>query len=326
MRKLAVGLVALGVFLAVAAPMVRFYMYPKLAVAPADQNSTSVLVGPGATIFDTATLSEITTDLTTTNLTVGDVKAAEAEGNNVVVWQATTSSRSSDGVIRSRDIERYAFDATTGEAVNCCGEFVSEEEGVETPVEHKGLQVKFPFNTQKDSYDWWDGTLREAVEIKYVGTETVEGLSLYKFSHAIEATKVGEREVPAALIGESGDENVMADVVYSNVRTLWVEPNTGVVIKREEIQDNTLDYDGTPRITTTKVTTGFDDATVKANADKYGPLGKQLHLLHTVLPPVLLILGLLAAVGGFLLLRRDDRRQGSTDDSSEDETLTMSKV
>ena len=45
--------------------MLKVYAYPQLAVAPTDQNSVTVLVGPDATIFDTATLTEITTDLTT---------------------------------------------------------------------------------------------------------------------------------------------------------------------------------------------------------------------------------------------------------------------
>ena len=124
MKKLGLVLAGLGAFLLVLAVMLKVYVYPQLAVAPADQNSVTVLTGPGATIFDTATLEEVTTDLTTQVLTVGDVDAAEEEGNGVVVWQSLTSTKDSDGVIRSRDVERAAFDEYTAEAVNCCGEFI----------------------------------------------------------------------------------------------------------------------------------------------------------------------------------------------------------
>jgi hypothetical protein len=84
-RKTSVVLIALGAFLIVLAPMVRWYAYPRVAVAPAAQKSVTTLVGPDATIFDIATLKEITTDLTTTVRTVGDTKAADKAGNGTVV-------------------------------------------------------------------------------------------------------------------------------------------------------------------------------------------------------------------------------------------------
>ena len=77
-----------------------------------------------------------------------------------------------------------------------------------------------------------------------------------------------------------------------------------MIIKRQEKQDNTLDYQGTPKITTTKVTTGYDAKTVKDNADAYGSLGSQLHLIRVVLPPISLVLGLLLLVAGFVVSRR----------------------
>ena len=51
-------LVGVGCFLIVAALMVRFYAYPKLAVAPVNQNSVTKLQAEGATFFNTGTLTE----------------------------------------------------------------------------------------------------------------------------------------------------------------------------------------------------------------------------------------------------------------------------
>jgi len=304
MRKSSVVLLVVGGFLLALAPMLRFYTYPNLAVAPVNQNSVTTLVGPGATIFDIGSLKEIQTDLTTKVRTVGAAKASDKAPGDTVVWVSSSSTRSSDGVMRSRDVERVAFDAHTAEAVNCCGEFVSETEGEETPVEHDGLLVKFPFQTQKKTYDFWDGSLLKAVPIQYKGTSEIQGLKVYEFQQTIEPTKTGTMELPMSLLGEKGDQNVTADRMYSNTRTLWVEPVTGVVIKRTEVQDNTLNYEGEPRITTTKVTTGFDDATIKKNVDEYKPLASQLTLLRFTLPLVCLVLGLVLLVAGFVLARR----------------------
>ncbi len=319
MRKLGLVVVGLGAFLIATGLLVRMYAYPTLAVAPKGQESVTTLVGPDATVFDTSTFHEIQTDLTTTVVTTGDVAAADEQGNGVVVWESKTSTKSSDGVIRSRDIERVAFDAHTAEAVNCCGEYLEEEEGTRVPLEHQGLLVKFPFDTQKQTYDFWDGSLKKTVPIEYVDTETVEGLETYKFVHTIPPTEVGEREVPASLLGEPGDGNLTAQSMYSNVRTLWVEPNTGVIINRSETQNNTIAYNGEDRIVTSNVVTGFDDATVKGNVDKYAQKATLLNLAKSVLPWTFGLLGLLGIVGGLLLHRRGD----SSDELAGDDSTTV---
>jgi Porin PorA len=305
-RKLGLVVVGLGAFLIATGLLVRLYAYPTLAVAPKGQESVTTLVGPDATIFDTSTFHEIQTDLTTTVVTTGDVPAADEQGNGVVVWESKSSTKSSDGVVRGRDIERVAFDAHTAEAVNCCGEYLEEEEGTRVPLEHQGLLVKFPFDTQKKTYDFWDGSLKKTVPIEYVDTETIEGMETYKFEQTIPPTEIGEREVPASLLGESGDGNLTAQSMYANVRTLWVEPNTGVIINRSETQNNTIAYNGEDRIVTTNVVTGYDETTIKGNVDKYAQKAKLLNLAKSVLPWTLGLLGLLGMAVGFLLHRRGD--------------------
>jgi hypothetical protein len=303
-RKLSLVLIALGAFLIVLAPMVRWYAYPRLAVAPAAEKTVTTLVGPDATIFDIQTLKDITTDLTTTVRTIGDTRAADEAGNGTVVYVNSTSTRSSDGVMRSRDVERIAFNQRTGEAVNCCGEFVSDTEGVQTPIKHKGLVAIFPIPTEKKTYQFWDATLKTATPIKYTGKGTVEGVDVYIFENTTEPTKVGTQEIPLNLLGLDGTDNVTADEMYSVVRKLWVEPNTGVILKRSEQVLDTLNYDGQPRLTLTKVNTQYDDKTVKHNADKYGAEGRLLHLVRSVLPLASLLLGLIVLFLGLTLGRR----------------------
>ncbi|MFZ2503077.1 MAG: DUF3068 domain-containing protein [Nocardioides sp.] len=306
MRRLGLILVGLGAFLLVTAMLVKFYAYPKLAVAPKNQDSVTTLVGPGATIFDTSTLKEVQTDLTRKVRTIGDVKAADEQGGNAVVWYSKSSTKSSDGVVRSRSTDKVAFNATTGEAIDCCGTYEETEEGQPEEITYEGLLVKFPFNTQKQTYDFWDGNLRKTFPIKYLGTEEIEGLTVYKFEHVIEPTQYATIELPLSLLGEAGEGNVEAPRFYSNTRTLWVEPETGVIIKRNEAQDNTINYNDEPKLTTTKVSIGYDDVTVKENVDKYAPLASGLKLARTTLPIGFGLLGLLALIGGAFLARRPE--------------------
>jgi hypothetical protein len=316
-RKKTTGIVLMGVgaFLLTLALLSRFYVYDQLAVAPVDQDSTSTLVGPDATVFDISTMEEITTDLTTTAVTLGDIDAAEDAGGDTVVWVNTSSTEDSDGVVRSRSIDRVAFDAHTGEAVNCCGEYYSSVEGEEEPVEHKGLVFKFPFGTEKKTYDWWDTSLLDTVPIEFEEVEEVEGVTTYRFSHTIEPTEVGTIDLPAELLGEEGDETLTGERMYSNVRTLWVEPRTGVVIKRQEQQNNTIAYNGVDQITTTEVTSAFTDEMVKDNAEEYGGLSTMLNLLQNIVPLAGLIIGLLLLLGGLLIVLASRRgEQNAADD------------
>ncbi len=297
-------MLGIGVFAIVAAGLLRFYAYDQVAIAPIDQNSVSTLVGPDATIFDTGALQEIQVDLTTRAKTVGLVKETEDAGDDVRVWEITTSTSDQNGVMRSRSVERIAFDTHSGEAVNCCGAYIETEAGNKVAVKRKGLLVKFPFGTEKKTYDWWDTDLGQAVPIKYVKDEQIEGVDTYKFEQTIEPTVVATQEVPASVLGEDAEGNLEAEMTYSNVRTLWVEPRTGVVIKRAEQQLNTIRYDGTDRVITTEVTTGFDDKTVKDNAETYGSLSTMLFLVRTLVPLLLLLLGLGLLVAVVVLTRR----------------------
>lgn len=304
--KLGPILSGIGGFLLVMGILLNVYAYPKLATAPMDQDSISTLFGPDATVFDSdpESLKEINTDLTTTAQTLGDVEAAEEAGDNVRVWVNSTSTKSADGVVRSRSVERVAFDGFTGEAVNCCNAFSETVQGQPEDVTFEGQVFKFPFQTEKKTYKWWDGTLKRAIDATYEREEEVDGLNTYVFVQTIEPEVWTQMEVPPEVVGERGKEAVVADRTYGNVRTFWVEPETGVVIKRVEEQSATLRVGDEDRTTLTEVTTAFTDETVQANIDEYGPKSSQLKMIRSTLPLVLGIGGLLLLVIGLLLTRR----------------------
>lgn len=303
-------LVGVGVFVLIAAALLKFYAYPKLAVAPKDQNSVTSLSATGATIFDTnpAVLSEVTTDLTVKSTTKGDVPASESAsdklGRDVVVWAGTQTIVDGDGTVRSQSADRTAFDASTSEAVDCCDNFVEDEADVRTPVKRDGIVYKFPFGTGHKAYRWWDDSLGDTVVMKFVKETSIKGLDVLEFHGNVPETAVGTMDVPASVVGETGDGNVTADKMYANERTFWVEPHTGVIINREEKQRSTLQVNGQERLVMTDADLSYTPAQVSTNVDDWSGKAFLLGLIDGVLPWLVMLLGVLLVVGGLLLGRR----------------------
>jgi hypothetical protein len=303
-RLLGPLLFGLGAFLLVAGLLIKFYAYPRLAVAPIDQNSVTKLQATGAEIFDAATLKPLTTDLSVQSRTVGDVKASQERGNNVRVWVGTTSIRSDDGVVRSRSTTRTAFDATTAEAVNCCGAFNESTEGDRKAVKRTGLVFKWPFNTEKKDYKVWDDTLGDTVTAKYVKESSVKGLKTYEFKLVVPRTKVGSQEVPASVVGEPGTGNVQADSMYATTNDYQIEPLTGAIVTQSLASTNTLAVDGEDRLTTTKADLQYTPATVDSNVKDFKSKASLLKLVQTTAPIITIVLGLILLALSIVLGRR----------------------
>jgi hypothetical protein len=85
--------------------------------------------------------------------------------------------------------------------------------------------------------------------------EEIEGVRVYRFKQTIEPTDIdlqasrGESEftsVPGSLVGRPDKPSVKTNRMYSNVRTLWIEPETGVIVKAEEEQLTTSTWPVSP--------------------------------------------------------------------------------
>jgi hypothetical protein len=303
------------------------------ADAPEDApRKRSESFGPNATYLkvtkDGASIE--TGDLVSVRTVVGDVEASqdasEELGQDIAIWETYTYTNPLDDraytVAKplSGRIDRVAFDRRTGEAVDCCDTTTKSgmlPNGRPRPAEEmvfEGQYFKLPFNTQQQDYLFWDGTLRTATPLVFEEEEEIEGLTTYRFKQTIEPTDVDElttaegeefTQVPGSLVGRPRAASVRTDRMYSNTRTLWIEPETGVIVKAEEDQLTTLDIDGEPAATITDVVISYDDQTVAANADTYSSLATQLRLIRWIVPVVGLVLGLLLVGLGVLLMRRD---------------------
>jgi hypothetical protein len=295
----------LGVFLIVLAPMLRWYAAPRLALAPLDQYSKTVSTAPGASYFDLSVLKVQTgQDLTATRQVRGDVKAGNG---STAVWDVFVSVENPSRNVISANLDRVAFDRHTSEAVNCCKEAIDGK-----PVKHEGISYKFPFGAEQKTYQYFDTTLRKATPMRYSGTTQVGGLTVYRYVQTIPPTQVAQLQVPGSLVG-STEPAVTAGQYYSNVRTVWVEPTTGVIVKGQEKQLSTLrDSSGQDKLTLTQATLTFTPKTVAEQAKTAKDGKAQITLISTTLPLVSLLLGLiLGGLGLWLLLSAPRGATGS---------------
>ena len=272
-RGVGIVLIGLGVFLVVLAALLRFTVVPAIAKAPLSPGEDTGGVtqtdqnGVAAVLLDPATLTERTdVPLTATRFTRGDVPASqtsEALADDLAIYESFIRTEDNTGTVVSASTIRVAFNRVTSELSNCCGANFDGQE-----IEFAGINpLKFPMFTQAQDYRYFDATLEEAVPIQYVGTEDLEGLSVYRFEQTIEARQIGTLEVPGDLVGFPLPSFV-APRYYANERTLWVEPTTGAIVKGEERQVQTLrGPDGTDKVTVIDAVVGTSASEVNAKVN-----------------------------------------------------------
>ncbi len=328
-KKTGIAVMGLGAFLLVLGLLSKFYMYDRLAVVPFNQNTTSIsetAPGADAEYLDIANGIKVTTGpLRSVRITTGDIdlskEASDELDQDVAVWDTYVCTDTPDfdcasgetPLSSSHDV--VAFDRTSAETVDWDGA-VSESDGEAIDDPFEGLYFKFPFNTQKETYQFWDGTLNKALPAEFEEETDIDGLTVYKFVQTIEPTKTGTTDVPGNLV-DSDEATVTADRIYSNVRTLYVEPVTGAIISGGESQDAYLELNGVRGATTTKATLQYTDDYVQENVDEYKSKASLLAAVKTTIPLVASILGLLLLAGGALLVARGKRK----DDNDESETV-----
>jgi DUF3068 family protein len=297
-RRLGYVLVFAGLFLLFFGLFERVYAYPRLKKAPLDQYSTPVAAGTG-TYFNRGQLKEVTgAQLENLRTVRGDTGAGTDE---VAVWDSfnSTVATADKGVITATQ-ERIALDRVTAQSVQCCGE----------NPRHQGLTLKFPFDTRKQAYQFWDGPAQRALPAAFTREEKLQGVKVYRFEQRIERLTVGSQELPGALAGDPDTPSVKTNIVYSNMKTLWVEPATGLIVKAQQDASQVLETQGGEQVLTLiDAVLTYDDATVDKNADDAAGGARRLRLLGVILPGGALILGLVLVVVGLTLLRSPEGRR-----------------
>jgi uncharacterized membrane protein len=306
-RRVGFVLVFVGFFLVFSSLFMRFYAYPRLEKAPLNQYSEPVAIGTG-TYFNLAQLREVTAELQNIRVVKGDAKAGNA---STAVWDtfSVTKDLGDNGVL-SADQERVALDRVSGESMHCCGE--------QPP--HTGLTFKFPFNTQKRTYSFWDTTAKQAFPATYTGTERIDGLLVYRFEQRFGNVRLRTVQVSGAQAHQPGVATVPATVIYGNHKTLWVEPRTGIIVKAgQDVSQVLQTEDGQPVLTVVKAQLVYDGKTVSGNADDARTAAGQLRAIQWVLPIGALVVGVVLIVLGIVLIGRHPVGRHVADQTEETE-------
>jgi hypothetical protein len=299
-RRIGFVLVFVGLFLLFFGLFERVYAYPRLKKAPLDQYSRPVATGTGS-YFNRSPdkLREITgAQLKNVRTVRGDVAAGSDE---VAVWDSfnSTVDTADQGVITATQ-ERIALDRVTAQSVQCCGE----------NPRHQGLTLKFPFDTRKTTYQFWDAPAQRALPAAFTREERINGVTVYRFEQRIDQLDIGDQDIPGALAGDPDTPSIQTDVVYSNAKTIWVEPATGIIVKAQQDVSQVLRTQGGEEVLTlVDAVLTYDEATVDANADDAASGANQLRLLGTIVPIAALALGLIALAAGLVLLRSPEGRR-----------------
>ncbi|GAA4697274.1 DUF3068 domain-containing protein [Phytohabitans rumicis] len=316
MRRVAAAvLLSLGVFAIVLAALLRFYVHDKLAVAPLDPESTTVSQGGGMTVFYPGTFTQRTdATVTATRIIRGSLTAPEVKvDGDLALWRVGLVLQDDKDVLVSATEEQVCVDRRTAESLAKCSNQRIDDD---ISVVHSGLAYKFPFNTEKKDYPYFDLNSRASTPpMKFDGEDKVNGLPVYRFVQKIPAVKIQDREVPGSLV-KSTEASVTAARMYENTRTVWVEPYSGLIVKgQEEVRQWLRGPDGTDGQVLLAGTLGFTQETVQNQVADGEEARNKLRMIQFTGPLVLLAVGLLLIVGGVFLLPR--RRRGGSGDGAE---------
>lgn len=294
-------LIAVGAFLVTLAPLLRFYVYGQIAVAPSDYFIIQHNSDNDATYFDVQSLKVRHHVKVTSTATIrGNVALSHGKTD---VWDEFVSVATDGGTTVSYQQQRTAFNGHTGYAVNCCDAFI----GSDRSAKQSGLVFKWPFFAKKRSYPFYDTSTKSTHPINYAGTTKLNGVTVYIYRQHIGPVQTDTEQIPGKLVGLKHEKGmVTAGLWYTNTRTYWVEPVTGAPVKVSENQLQQLKAPGAagPGLTVFKAdmqTTPHDEQHL---LDLASSQSLELRLLHGIIPLISLIVGAIVIAVGALLATR----------------------
>ncbi|MGA6203390.1 DUF3068 domain-containing protein [Nocardia testacea] len=327
-RTVACVLVGLGALLIVAALMIPTYTVSKMAKTPLDLEITTVAVNQKdqeSLVLDSSSLTaegrsaEVNKNVPLVSqrfLTVED----PSDADEMTIQAGNTLRRidkSGDTGVLTAYVDRVTIDRKTGEPVatdpngsiaittNAKGESLAD------PVQHTGLQYRFPIGTEKKTYPYFDVLARTTTDMVFQEETEINGTKVYHFRQQVPVTRLADvskaptnkLELPAAKWGvEGGEEPVTMYRFYGNTRDVWVEPETGTIVKGGEqlniFYSRTADKVEVPALKANMV---FDTDTVESQLAVAKDNIDKLSLFGRVLPIVFGIVGVLALIAGLVL-------------------------
>ncbi len=297
-------LTLLGAFFLLTAILLRFWIAPSAVKFPLNEYQVVTLSGTGS-YFSPVQDKELNgVSVQVTYTTRGDVSAGSG---SVAVWDQFVSVRD---LTNRQPISyvsiREAFNRSNAQLVQCCGAYVSNEVSgkPDYAVHMSGIGPVFPPGTQKQTYSLYDTTAARPEPVRYTGTTTVDGITVYRFVETVAPTMFGTEQVPGAIIGEPSQSEVSLGEFYSGSQTFYVDPVTGGPLDTTQHTVVTLrDSTGATRLVGSDINVTATPASVQAVVNKDTSGRNAISLAKNVLPLIGLIVGLVLLVAGILLVQ-----------------------
>jgi hypothetical protein len=317
MRSRVTGAVlcGLGVLALVFAAGLAFFVGPRVERLPYDLDRTqSVAEAPNATFLQISNgeVAVNRADLRSTITVQPDTRAtADLEGDldgEAAVWLVGQQViRTDTNDLISAYSTSLALDRKTAEALPWEGQWLDTGNERQS-VDYSGQIYKFPFGTQKKTYQIFDRDILATQPANFVKTEEINGLETYQFTQEIRG---GRQQVPAdrlaALLSALVPGSTAGEIVYNNTRSVWVEPTTGQYIKVQETQQKTLVGNNGQTAEILNAVFTYTDDTIARSADTAASNRQLLQIVKMWGPIALVVVGLILVVVGLMLIARRTR-------------------
>ena len=337
LRLGALAIMSLGAALLTAAVLLTTYTAGKIAKIPLSIDETLISSGTGAAL-DPVSLSG-TRFVVDQNVPLVSQQAVTVEtpaNAQVVTLQVGTTVRRTDkqkddGLLLAM-VDTATLDRSTAEAVSDDerpGGSVQKPRTIEDDrpsttiaLPHEGLTFRFPFNTEKKSYPFFDAIAQRPFDANYDGEDDVNGLTTYRFTQNVgydadgklvepikyaslyDRNEDGEVTARAELWGLPGDpyEPVTMTRYYAAQRTFWVDPVTGTVVKTTERANHYYAREAlNPEMALADYTVTSTEQTVESLVAGARNERDRVALWSRVLPISLAATGLVLLIGATLL-------------------------
>jgi len=355
LRLVACAILGLGAALLIAALLLSTYTAGKIKRIPLDLDTTLVSNGTG-TALDPASLSgdHFVIDKGVPLVAQQQMSVEAPSDADVVTLQVGSTVRRTDrqqdmglllAMVDTVTLDRssalaFSDDTHPGGAVQKPRSIEDTKPPTNIPLPHEGLSYRFPFDTEKKTYPYFDPIAQKAFDANYEGEDDVNGLTAYKFVQNVgydadgklvepikyaslykdaEDAQVTARASQWGLPGDP-DESIAMTRFYAAKRTFWVDPVSGTIVKAEEHQNHYYARDPLrPEATMADYTVTSTEATVESQVAAARDERDRIALWSRILPITFTAAGLVALVAGVLLgsfgIRAESALAGSETDS-----------
>ncbi len=338
LRIAACGIMGLGAALLVAALLLWTYTSSRITKIPLDMDTTLIGEGNGKAL-DPASLSgdRFVIDQNVPLVSQQQISVESPANADVVTLQVGNSVRRTDkqkdtglllAIVDTVTLNRktalaVSDDTHPGGAVQKPRSINDDNPPTNIALPHDGLSYRFPFHTDKQTYQYFDPIAQKAFDANYDDDEDINGLATYRFTQNIGYDSSGRLVAPVkypslyasdedgkvtasatrwGVPSDDPDEKITMTRYYAAQRTFWVDPVSGTIVKEEDHVNHYYARDPLkPDATLVEYKVTSNEQTVESQVNAARNERDRLALWSRVLPISFTAAGVVALIGGVLL-------------------------